>query len=89
MFENSKATKLHRLTSIPVETYINTFAGMSLEATNPALAAEIMVDGNMFMVGQRRRVHCPSSSFYAAFFFGFLHIFHHFFIFIFLRHITS
>lgn len=89
MFENSKATKLHRLTSIPVETYINTFAGMSLEATNPALAAEIMVDGNMFMVGQRRRVHCPSSSFYAAFFFWFFAHLPPLFYFYFLRHVTS
>ena len=50
MFENAKATKLQRLTAIPVETYVNTFAEMSLEATNPALAAEIRVDGKMFMV---------------------------------------
>ena len=52
VFENAKANKLQRLTSIPVEEYVNTFAEMSLESTNPALAEEIRVDGKMFMKRQ-------------------------------------
>ena len=55
MFENAKANKLQRLIDVPVATYVSTFAEMSLEQANPALAAEIRVDGKMFMVGGRQR----------------------------------
>jgi len=51
VFEHAKATKLQRLTSTPVQTFVDTFAEMSLERTNPGLAEEIRVDGKMFMVG--------------------------------------
>jgi hypothetical protein len=55
VFENAKANKLQRLIDVSVATYVSTFAEMSLEQTNPALAAEIRVDGKMFMVGGRQR----------------------------------
>mmetsp|Transcript_39791 Transcript_39791/g.63825 ORF Transcript_39791/g.63825 Transcript_39791/m.63825 type:complete len:201 (-) Transcript_39791:409-1011(-) len=52
VFEHAKATKLQRLTSTPVQTFVDTFAEMSLERTNPGLAEEIRVDGKMFMKRQ-------------------------------------
>lgn len=56
VFENAKANKLERLTSVPVEEFLNAFAEMSLEQTNPALAEEIRVDGKMFMAGREAHV---------------------------------
>mmetsp|Transcript_977 Transcript_977/g.2296 ORF Transcript_977/g.2296 Transcript_977/m.2296 type:complete len:201 (+) Transcript_977:338-940(+) len=52
VFDNAKANKLARLSAIPVEEYLGAFTAMSLENTNPALAAEIRVDGKLFMKRQ-------------------------------------